>query len=96
MCKGSGVMVKGGKAYVFKKTSSGGAGSQRYFWAHYKWGWENLNNRKTHISHVIMGPKYAALFFLTMDTEGEASVREQGREEEENDWISPWEQANER
>lgn len=30
-----------------------------------------------------------------MDTKGEVSVREQGGEEE-NDWISPWEQANER
>lgn len=30
-----------------------------------------------------------------MDAEGEANVREQDREEE-NDWISPWEQANER
>lgn len=44
-----------------------------------------LSNRKTHISHIIMGQNCTALFFIIMDTEGEASVREQGGEEEEND-----------
>lgn len=45
-----------------------------------------------------MGPKCAALFFITMDTEvgGGGGAREHGREEKGNDLISPWEHANER
>lgn len=59
----------------------------------------NWNTLCPHISYIIMGPKCAALFFITMDTlplEGGGRTREHGREEEGNDLISPWEHANER
>lgn len=58
----------------------------------------NWNTLYSHISYIIMGPKCAALFFITMDTEGGGGgvVREHSREEEGNDLISPWEHANER
>lgn len=42
-----------------------------------------------------MGQKCAALFFITLDKEGEERVRVQGREKDWNDLISPGEHANE-
>lgn len=54
----------------------------------------NWNILHPHISYIIMGPKCAALFFITMDMR--VGAGEHGSEEEGNDLISPWEHANER